>query len=141
MIVAIVVMVAIAGSMIYYFVFFRPGIESAKIKIQEAQQKQYEITTYDLSEKARLMLNLLISEPEAKRIWPYESAQEFLKNIMNGKAIGPEIVDNVKEGLTKNTYYATQIINYSDTEISFIEFGSNKELFILADYITILQTK
>jgi len=30
-----VAMVAIAGSMIYFFVFFRPGIERAEIKLQE----------------------------------------------------------------------------------------------------------
>jgi len=35
MIVAIVAIVAIAGSMIYYFVFFRTGIEKAEIRLQE----------------------------------------------------------------------------------------------------------
>jgi flagellar basal body-associated protein FliL len=35
MIIAIVAIVAIAGSMIYYYVFFRTGIEKAEIRIQE----------------------------------------------------------------------------------------------------------
>ncbi|MHB8276154.1 MAG: hypothetical protein ACYDIA_00665 [Candidatus Humimicrobiaceae bacterium] len=35
MIIAIVVIIAIAGSMIYYFVFFRPGIAKAEIMLQE----------------------------------------------------------------------------------------------------------
>jgi uncharacterized FlaG/YvyC family protein len=40
MIVAIVVMVAIAGSMIYYFVFYKPGVERAEIKLQEQKLEQ-----------------------------------------------------------------------------------------------------
>jgi flagellar basal body-associated protein FliL len=35
MIIAIVAIVAITGSLIYYFVFFRPGIEKAEIRLQE----------------------------------------------------------------------------------------------------------
>jgi len=35
MIIAIIAIAAIAGSLIYYFVFFRSGIEKAEIKLQE----------------------------------------------------------------------------------------------------------
>jgi len=35
MIIAIVAIVAIAGSIIYYFVFFKPEIEKAEIRLQE----------------------------------------------------------------------------------------------------------
>ena len=38
MIIAIVAIVAITGSLIYYLVFFRPGIEKAEIRLQEEKQ-------------------------------------------------------------------------------------------------------
>ena len=143
MIIAIVAIVAIAGSMVYYFVFFRPGIAKAEIKIQEAQQKRYEITTYDLSASDKIVLSALIDNPEGKLLWPYDSVQEFLKNIINDKASIPQptMFDNVKGNLTKNTYYAKQIVNYSDTSIRFIENFTGKEQFISADFITISQTQ
>jgi flagellar basal body-associated protein FliL len=40
MIVAIVAIVAIAGSMIYYFVFFRTGIAKEEIRLQEQKLQQ-----------------------------------------------------------------------------------------------------
>lgn len=53
MIVAIVVMVAIAGSLIYYYVFFRPGIEKAEIRLQEQKfQQEKEIQTQESLDKA-----------------------------------------------------------------------------------------
>ena len=41
-IVAIIVMVAIAGSMIYYFVFFRPGIEKVDTALKTQQEQTQE---------------------------------------------------------------------------------------------------
>ncbi len=35
MVCAIVLVIAVSGSMIYYFVIFKPGIERAEIKLQE----------------------------------------------------------------------------------------------------------
>ncbi|MHB8276157.1 MAG: hypothetical protein ACYDIA_00680 [Candidatus Humimicrobiaceae bacterium] len=143
MIVAMVAIIVIAGSMIYYFVFFRPGIAKAEIKMKEAQQKQYKITTYDLSESDKIVLSAFMNSKVGKTVWPYNSVQEFLKDIINDKANTPllSMFDKVKEELIKNTYYAKQIINYSDTEVRFIATGSNKELFISAGYITISQTQ
>ena len=39
-IVAIVVMVAIAGSMIYYFVFYLPGNTNAKLELEKQKLQQ-----------------------------------------------------------------------------------------------------
>ena len=112
-------------------------------KIQEEQQKQYEITTYDLSDQHKLILTVFMNDPEGKLLWSYNSVQEFLKDIINGKANIPEIFGKIKEDLikNKNTYYAKQIINYSDTDVRFIESDSNKELFITADYIQVSRIK
>lgn len=53
MIVAIVTLVAIAGSMIYYFVFFKPGIAKAEIRLQEQKfQQEKDIQTQDSLDKA-----------------------------------------------------------------------------------------
>lgn len=43
MIVAISALIAIAGSMIYYFVFFRPEIAKAEIRLQEEKQAADEL--------------------------------------------------------------------------------------------------
>jgi len=113
-----------------------------QITPETAQQKKlYEITTYDLSAKGKILLSYLMNDKTGKILWPYNSIQEFLKEIINEKANIPKLFVGIKEGLIKNTYYAKQIINYTDTEVRFIGAGSNKELFITADYITISQIR
>ena len=65
MIIAIVAIVAIAGSMIYYFIFFRPEKERAEIKLQEEKlefekekQRSTEISIEkDKEDKAQQELN------------------------------------------------------------------------------------
>ncbi|MHB1334783.1 MAG: hypothetical protein ACYCXQ_02330 [Candidatus Humimicrobiaceae bacterium] len=44
---------------------------------------------------------------------------------------------NIYSYLSLNTYYAKQIINYSDTDIRFID-NAGKEQFISADYIEVI---
>ena len=58
MIIAMVAIVAIAGSMIYYFVFFRPGVTRAEIRLQEENLK------YEKEQKALEQKNI---EQEKKR--------------------------------------------------------------------------
>lgn len=42
MIIAIIAIVAIAGSFVYYFVFFRPGIEKTEIRLRNKKlQKKH----------------------------------------------------------------------------------------------------
>ena len=52
MIIAMVAIVAIAGSMIYYFVFFRPGVTRAEIRLQEENLK------YEKEQKALEQKNI-----------------------------------------------------------------------------------
>lgn len=49
MIVAMIAIIAIAGSMIYYFVFFKPGIAKAEIKLQE---QKFELDKKEIEKKA-----------------------------------------------------------------------------------------
>ncbi|MHB8276163.1 MAG: hypothetical protein ACYDIA_00710 [Candidatus Humimicrobiaceae bacterium] len=44
MIVAMVAIVATAGSLVYYFVFFRPGIAKAEIRLREQKVQSSEVT-------------------------------------------------------------------------------------------------
>ena len=52
MIVAIIALVAIAGSMIYYFVFFKPEQQKAEIRL-EAQKLEFEKEQKELEQKNR----------------------------------------------------------------------------------------
>ena len=49
MIIAIVAIVAIAGSMVYYFVFFKPGIAKAEIRLQE---EKFEFDKKEIGKKS-----------------------------------------------------------------------------------------
>lgn len=59
MIIAMIAIVVIAGSLVYYFVFFRPGIEKAEIMLQEQkleleQKEKEKITTDEALRKENL---------------------------------------------------------------------------------------
>ncbi|MHB8277883.1 MAG: hypothetical protein ACYDIA_09550 [Candidatus Humimicrobiaceae bacterium] len=138
MIVAIVALVAIAGSTIYYFVFFKPGIAKAELKIQEAQQKQKikkNITTYDLTTKDRLVLNALVKNDTFSKFG--YNTEDLLADIVNMKFDFGQLDDNIRKDLIKNSYSASEIINYSKTDVRFIDFDTNKEKTIHAGYISI----
>ena len=76
MILAIVVMIVIAGSMVYYFIFFRPGIEKAEVKLQEQKfQHEKDIQTQESLDKA-------LKEEEALK-----ETQEAIKNIKKAQAL------------------------------------------------------
>jgi len=135
----------IAIALMIFILILTPGCIKQKPTETTQQKKLYEITTYNLSGKDKIVLSALMNNEAGKLLWPYNSVQEFLKDIINGKAGLQEgkasnIFSGIKEGLTKHTYYAKQILSYSDTEARFIGAGSNKELFITADYIKISQT-
>jgi len=54
-----------------------------QITPETAQQKKlYEITTYDLSAKGKILLSYLMNDKTGKILWPYNSIQEFLKEII-----------------------------------------------------------
>ena len=73
MIIAIVAIVAIAGSMLYYFVFFRAGIEKAEIRLQEEKQSSEELRIEN--KKAALTAALAVAE-----IWYNDSVDQAYKD-------------------------------------------------------------
>lgn len=85
MIVAIIAVVAIAGSMVYYFVFFRPGIERAEVILQEQKLKED-------SEKQKIEKDIL--ELERKKL-EQETQKADLKDLTFEQLV--ELLNAVKK--------------------------------------------
>ncbi|TET06176.1 MAG: hypothetical protein E3J83_06345 [Candidatus Atribacteria bacterium] len=66
MVIAIVAIVAIAGSLIYYFVFFKPGMERAEVQNNEAKEylSEYNAIRQEFIDK----LNLYIGGKDKDKI-------------------------------------------------------------------------
>lgn len=115
---------------------FKTEITKAE-KIQQVQQEQkikQNILTYDLTTQDRIILGMLINKaPELG----YKNVEDILGDIINMKFDLEQFNDNIRANLIKNSYSASKIINYSKTDIRFIDFYTNKEKFIQADYISI----
>ena len=70
MIIAIIGIIVIAGSMIYYFVIFRPGIEKAELKLQEQKaEADKKDTEQKATEEATRKENLEKCLKEADDWW------------------------------------------------------------------------
>jgi hypothetical protein len=72
MIIAIIAIIIIAGSMVYYYVFYKPGIESAAIKLQEQKLE------VEKSSQIKEQVKEYLSEYNAIR-------QEFIDKISETK--------------------------------------------------------
>ena len=105
------------------------------------KEKSYRITTYELSTEYQIILTALITEGEFKRLFSYNNYKALVKDIVNDNFDFGFIDENVLQELKKNTYYATEIINYSDTDCRFIDRNTALEKFLSADYIEIEQIK
>lgn len=90
MIIAMVAILAIAGSMIYYFVFFKPGIAKAEVLLQE---QKFESDKKEIEKKAteeatrKANLEKCLQETED---W-YSEAQKSLGLLKGGTAADYEI--------------------------------------------------
>ena len=97
----------------------------------------YRITTYDLSQKDRLILNALLNTDAMKKFYPYKSEKELLKDIINHKFDLKYLDDNIRDSSIKKYYNASEIISYSDTDCRFVDKNTGMEKFISADYVQI----
>ena len=110
--------------------------EWEEIKAQE-KSETYRITTYDLSQKDRLTLNIFLNSETLSKFYSYESEEELLKDIIDHKFDLEYLDDNIRNSAIKKYYQASEIISYSDTDCRFIDKNSGMEKFISADYIQI----
>ena len=91
MIIAMVAIVAIAGSLVYYYVFFRPGIEKAEIRLQEQKAIEEVIRkenlekclkeTEDWYKEARTNL----AKAEGLSAYEFERAWKMLRDLYQDK--------------------------------------------------------
>ncbi|MHB8279917.1 MAG: hypothetical protein ACYDIA_20035 [Candidatus Humimicrobiaceae bacterium] len=89
-----------------------------------------------LTQKDRRFLGALINSFSELG---YKNVEDILGDIINMKFdLGNgDKINNIRKDLIKNSYSASKIIAYSKTDIRFIDFDTNKEKFIHADYISI----
>lgn len=112
-------------------------IIKAEKNSQQASQEQkirQIILTYDLTIQDRIILKDMIKNASEL---DYKNVADILEGIINMKFNLEQLNVNIRENLIKNSYSANKIINYSKTDIRFIDFYTNKERFIQADYISI----
>jgi len=140
MIVAIVAIVAIAGSAIYYFIFFKPKtfILQKNEQIQQEEKTKYYIDAYFITLEGRKALSRLLKNPSSKK-YGYNDINDIFIDIVRGNLNTDKIslIIYLNNNLiVKETSLASEIIRTSQTEISYINFYSDKEEFLSADYIT-----
>lgn len=118
MIIAIVAIVAIAGSLIYYFVFFRTGIEKAEIRLQEQKlesEKSSQVKEY-LSEYNAIRqefidkLNLYVGSKDKDKI--LTELQEIRRKLM---------ILSVPEGYNKYNNVKSSCLNAMNECIDIFE--------------------
>ena len=97
----------------------------------EEVAKTYKILTYDFPPEL-LIEYRKIAERENMTI------DELLKAIIDYPERN-EITKNMYNNLNKSTYYADEIISYSDKNCRFMEKNLKKEVFISADFIQVEQ--
>lgn len=91
MIIAIVAMLAIAGSFIYYYVFFRPEIEKAEIRLQEQKATEEAIRKENLEKCLKEAEDWYteaiysISQVEGGSLESYERVLKILRDIYQDK--------------------------------------------------------
>lgn len=128
MIVAIVAIVVIAGSLIYYFVFFRPGIEKEQISLQEQKAQSSKVTVETIKaetevdkfkEEVKDFINFISNYSNIKK--KYED--EWL-DIRSERHTAEEIIgvtndeSNAIKGILVFPESATKYIDY---DLSYIE--------------------
>ena len=120
MIIAIVAVVAIAGSMIYYYVFFRTGIEKAEIRLQEEKlelekENQRDEEQEELNKKAALFEALAGLEK-----WHNESLDQAYKTYREqwdkackylGKEPGSDLPNVIKKDIDEEYNKACEKID------------------------------
>lgn len=104
---------------------------------KQKDTKTYSITTYDLSQKDRLILNALLNTDAMKKFYSYKSEKELLKDIINHKFDLKYLDDNIRNSSIKKYYNASEIISYSDSDCRFVDKNTGMEKFISADYVQI----
>lgn len=72
-IVSIIAIVVIAGSLLYYFVFFRPGVEKAELRLQQQKAEEETLRKENLDKCLK-------------------SADDFFSGMMNSKGLSDEQV-------------------------------------------------
>ena len=86
MIIAIVAIIAIAGSLIYYFVFFKPGIERAEIRLREQKAIEEVIRKENLGKcleeaKKNYLEMILAIGKDTKPIELYKTQMDIAKEL------------------------------------------------------------
>jgi len=89
MIIAMVAIVAIAGSLVYYYVFFRPGIEKAEIKEEALRKENLEECLKEAEDYKKTALEsfLEISPSDAQTDKILEFLQEEYQNRVDACAM------------------------------------------------------
>ncbi|GEM_PF-3651816 len=108
-------------------------------KINETFQKRYKITTYDLKTEDRMLLSVLLEQDTIKKLFSYDSVESLYKDIIKNKFDLGDLDDKIKFNSVINIYYAKEVINFNDNEVRFVDYYTNKEKFITANYIEVIE--